>query len=224
MTTLLPVTKTCVLCGTPSEQVEVMSSNTLFGGPDLDTRPAEMLRSTLPYWVQRCPHCGYCSGDLAQNAGDLTQVKTLVESSAYQAQLHDSSLSDPAPTFLCSALIQAQATSYALAGWGCIHAAWVCDDAENSAGAKRCRKQAAEFLQQARQRGQIIIQQRNAGEVVLVDVLRRSEQFELALSLCEEAQRHTSDSTLEAVLRFQSMLITSKDTGCYTVAQALGNV
>src|SRR5690349_6640199 len=65
MTTIIPQTITCSFCHTPSEQNLIGSTNS-FGAPDLDTRPPEMMRSTMPLWVQECPHCGYVAKDLAQ--------------------------------------------------------------------------------------------------------------------------------------------------------------
>jgi len=63
MTTLTPDAMRCALCGELSEHLVVGSSSS-FGPPDLDTRPAELVRSTLPYWVRQGPVCGYCASDL----------------------------------------------------------------------------------------------------------------------------------------------------------------
>ena len=50
MTTLDERTSTCAICGGRSKQTVVASTNAR-GSPDLDLRPPEMQRSTMPYWV-----------------------------------------------------------------------------------------------------------------------------------------------------------------------------
>ncbi len=53
----------CIVCGTESRHLVLLSSNT-FGGEDLDGRPPNMLRRTMKRWVQRCRRCGYCATNL----------------------------------------------------------------------------------------------------------------------------------------------------------------
>ena len=47
MTTVDEAKRKCALCGETSTHIEVMSTNTFGGVPDLDTRPPEMMRSTF---------------------------------------------------------------------------------------------------------------------------------------------------------------------------------
>lgn len=208
----------CAICGTFSEQGEAGPAEEL-GNPDLDLRPPETMRSTIDLWIQRCPTCGYCSASIASSQPGMAEV---VRSEVYQAQLQDSTLPAVANAFLCSAMLLDQAKQFARAGWMAVYAAWVCDDAQVAATA--CRKRAAELLQTARQRGQIISRQKGAAEALLIDLLRRSEQFTLALSICEDALKEQFDDVMMSVLRFQKLLIGKRDTGCYTVGQAVGNV
>lgn len=65
MTTTVPHHSVCGVCGGISEQTGLQSTNA-FGSPDLDLRPPEMERSTMCYWVQTCPQCGYCASDIAE--------------------------------------------------------------------------------------------------------------------------------------------------------------
>ena len=58
------IKQTCFVCGKESSVTVMASTNTLGGTPDLDLRPAEMMRSTMPRWIQECPHCGYIAGSL----------------------------------------------------------------------------------------------------------------------------------------------------------------
>ena len=77
MTTLDEAKKKCAVCGKISAHFEVTSTNT-FGAPDLDTRPPEMMRSTMDMWVQECPSCGYLSGGSEKlREGEVERVSTL---------------------------------------------------------------------------------------------------------------------------------------------------
>jgi hypothetical protein len=144
-------------------------------------------------------------------------------SEAYRDQLINRALPDLANSFLCASIILAALADYARAGWNSLRAAWVCDDTPNIEGAVSCRKRAADLFKEAQLRNQPIATQAGAADALMVDVLRRSRQFPLALSLCEEGLRKYQDDLFKAIFRFQQMLIQRGDTGCYTIAQAVGN-
>ena len=63
MSTMRPMDVTCRVCKKKSEQIILTSTNS-FGSPDLDLRPPEMQRSTMCFWVQRCPSCGYVASSI----------------------------------------------------------------------------------------------------------------------------------------------------------------
>lgn len=81
MTTFGREPKMCAVCGDHVD-VKVLTSSNEMGPRDLDCRPAEMLRSTMGTWVQECPGCGYCSGDVSEA---LSHAGALVRSDHYQA-------------------------------------------------------------------------------------------------------------------------------------------
>jgi hypothetical protein len=68
----------CHVCGKASPQFGIGSTNA-YGYADLDSRPPEMRRSTIGYWVHRCPVCGCCAADL-ETAPET--ARALVEASA----------------------------------------------------------------------------------------------------------------------------------------------
>lgn len=55
----------CGLCGQEAKQHHI-ASYSIFGAPDLDDRPARMLRGTMFYWVSECDACGYIRDRLDQ--------------------------------------------------------------------------------------------------------------------------------------------------------------
>jgi hypothetical protein len=219
MTIINPVEVQCAVCGQTSKQYLLISTNS-FGSADLDTRPPEMMRSTIAHWVQRCTQCGYCNDNLSAL---LPNAPHIMASEAYRDQLINRALPDLANSFLCASIILAALADYARAGWNSLRAAWVCDDTPNIEGAVSCRKRAADLFKEAQLRNQPIATQAGAADALMVDVLRRSRQFPLALSLCEEGLRKYQDDLFKAIFRFQQMLIQRGDTGCYTIAQAVGN-
>jgi len=51
-------------------------------------------------------------------------------------------------------MIMENVGNYAKAGLACVYVAWVCDDENNDAGARKCRVKAVALLRKARQTGQ----------------------------------------------------------------------
>jgi hypothetical protein len=222
---LFPVRKTCAICGREGEQQMIALAEPV-GTPDLDSRPPETLRSTLCTWVERCDVCGYCAPDIEEGVPDadrIAQVSALIRTAEYRERLNAENMPALANSFLCHALLQEDAGAWGAAAWGMIHAAWACDDAGMASAARECRKMAARAVLRAQQRGRRIATLHEVEFLILVDLLRRSEQFDHALSLCEDGQQRLSDKTAVQVLRFQAMLSKKRDTACYSLAQATGN-
>jgi len=218
MTTIYEVEKKCAVCGKSNKYNQIGSTNA-FGSPDLDTRPPEMERSTIDMWVQTCPSCGYCAPDISKR---LKKSLEVVRSDSYQQQLNNPEFPKLANAFLCFSLIQESAGEYAKAGWACIHAAWACDDAGSDAGAQKCRQKAVILLQKAKENGQRFAEQLGGEEALMVDLLRRSKQFELALKTCEDGLQKNPEKIISDILQFQKTLISRSDVACHTIAEATG--
>ena len=183
MTTIIPVEAECSLCGAFSEQHLVTGAATQ-GLPDLDTRPAEPVRATIAYWVQRCPNCGYCATDISL---DYPLADQVLHSAAYEKILRRRVMPEKARQFLAWALIQELNEESGGAGWATVHAAWVCDDADKAPAALECRKLALErFASQRARQGHITgFEDPGVEELVLADLCRRTSQFEAALRWVE---------------------------------------
>ncbi len=167
----------CAICGKTSEHNAILSTN-IFGSADLDFRPPEMQRSTIDTWIQTCPSCGYCAPTISICLEKSSEE--VVRSDSYHQQLNNTEYPKLANIFLCFSLIQESAGGYAKAGKACIHAAWSCDDVGSDAGAQKCRKKAVTLLQKAKENSQRFLKQAISEETLMVDLLRRSGQFELA--------------------------------------------
>lgn len=208
----------CVICSESSIQ-EIVDSTNAFGSPDLDTRPPEMERSTINTWIQRCPNCGYCNSDITKEIKGSSEI---IKSENYLGQLNDENYPDLANEFLCYSIINDVIGDYYEAGWASVKAAWICDDEQNEDAAKRCRKRAIRIFNKVKDSGGIFAKQPGAEEAILIDLCRRSREFELASKLCNEALDKDLNEVIEKVIRLQALLIEEKDTGCYTIQQAMG--
>lgn len=209
MTTLTLQPFGCRACGAPGERVRVDSTNE-FGASDLDTRPPEMRRSTMPYWVVVCGACGYAFDPHADS--DRTPDAELLGSEEYQAQLADPTMPELASGLLCRALFVEADGDLVAAGWSVLAAAWACDDERHAEGAERCRIRTAALWQRAFGAGEQIIEPNEAVHAVLADVLRRAGRFDAAAEECERGLMLDGlDSPLRMALTYTQRLVACRD-------------
>lgn len=215
MTRLRYLNTTCVVCG-ESCRFTIPEAIASIGSRDLDTRPAEPLRSTIYAWVKRCPSCGYCApdpGKAPEGAADVVKLPR------YREQLDARRYPGVANTFLCWSLIQEDLGAPAQAAWASLHAAWVCDDEGNDVPARICRKRAADLLRRAWEQGERLASQAGADEALLVDLLRRAGRLREARAVAKEVLEQNPAPLIAGIMRFQVRLITASDRGVHTVAE-----
>lgn len=219
MTTTLEIPKKCALCGEISKHIELTSTNT-FGPSDLDTRPPEMKRSTIQWWIERCPSCGYCAPYISEQ---LTEAPEVIKSKSYQEQLKNPNFPELVNSFLCWSLIKEKCNDFVDAGWSAVHAAWGCDDERRDESAQECRKKAITLFQKAKEREQSFMRNKTDEKVLLVDLFRRSGQFEEALKICDDELKEESKESvsklLQLIFQFQKTLISNSDTGCHNMGE-----
>lgn len=196
-----------------------LSSNTR-GSPDLDTRPSEMLRSTMRAWVQRCPACGYCS----RNAAEFDdQFRPVMDGSAYRSQLADARYPELASTFVCAAMLAEVIGRRDQAGWGYLHAAWTLDDANKDELARLCRDKAADMFQALLAEGHSFAAEPGASEAIVIDCLRRAGRGPEALLLIERALAQSFDENIRKILEKQRVLIQHGDTSRHLIEATVGS-
>jgi hypothetical protein len=211
MTTLQTVEVICASCGTRSEQTLIGSTNAM-GSADLDLRPPEMKRSTMPWWLQECPSCGSVASDLSENENGLKQI---VESKAFR--LIDGT--DLSRRFMRRSYIDTELGNTDMAATEALWAAWASDDEGDEAAAIRSRIRSASLFQVAAQsdgltpEGQLLLLVRT------LDVLRRAKQFDDAVKLADALQGR-GDDFIARVVAFGRSLAVSQDASARTVAEA----
>jgi len=164
-------------------------------------------------WLQLCPHCGYTSSDLSRSVGDLAVVSGV----EYRAALNDQGFPELARRFLAHALLSVSSEP-AIAAHARLRAAWVCDDSRQTELASQCRRLAAECFTALKPFEDS--QQGITHGAVLVDVLRRSGEFERAAVECDVllAFRQAA-GILRQVLEYQRRLVSDRDAIVHKVEE-----
>lgn len=186
MSTIEETDVVCAVCGHVSVQA-CLTSYSQFGAPDLDFRPAEMLRGTMRYWIMVCPHCGYAAKKLSRRP--RVRRNTLAQIYARA----DTSLPKLAYAFQKHALHRAHRRDTAEAIQSLLWAAWVCDDRGTQAQAIAMRQACLWLTRRHMARCPLSHWQRYVA--LSVDLMRRIGDFEAVLRL--DAQ----DARLSAATR-----------------------
>jgi ribosomal protein L32 len=207
---------TCSVCGTASEQKIVTSTNTFFGSPDLDLRPPEMQRSTMPAWLQECPNCGFISADLSQTE---RRAREIVASEGFAACERGVRAGTFAGRCLKRLFLDEQLGLTEKAAKHALWAAWAADDQQQLAVAAAYRSKASDlFLATATAKvcepSEALVMKTRT-----VDVLRRAGRWEDAVKLADELLgTENLDERIRSVLAFGRRLAQACDNARYTVA------
>jgi hypothetical protein len=216
MTTIVQEEVNCGLCGCRQIITEIRSTNS-FGAMDLDTRPPEMRRSTMAYWVHECDECGFVAAEFGKSvATDAKRVAT----AEYRRELERNDRAQLANRFVCRALLEEAAGDLVSAGWRRLHAAWACDDEAQAEEARVQRLAALELFERARAQGERAVKSVMGGdEVLLADLARRTGEFGRALEFCAIGLAlREIPAFVTGLLTFEQSLVLARDTGRHTVA------
>lgn len=196
---------TCGVCGNPvraafrAPQPEI--------APDLDMRPGEPARSTLPDWVQVCSKCHAAAPDLAALPGS---ARAVVESDAYR--MLSTTGSEETLPFRRWAMICEQAGNRAEQAEALLQAAWAADDA-------------AAMSEPAKLRGAVADLWADTTDVELglrrLDVLRRAGQFDAAAEWVRVLTERGPDELAGTLIAFQQARIAQRDIGRHLISSAL---
>ena len=218
MTIINRVEIECCICGTKINHMDIGSTNTLGGSPDLDTRPPEMQRSTIQYWVQRCPSCGYCSPNLSESADGAEEIINLTE---YQDILKNPDMPEIATSFMALSFEKQLQGKYSDAAWSAIHAAWICDDENHHEASRLCREKAIQMIEKAHANSQVIAKQPGASESITIDLMRRAGMFQQALEFAESTKEKDIEKIIKHIIEYEIGLIKRKDIDSHKISDAL---
>lgn len=216
----LPITVKikCGNCGCENEFMDWASTHS-FGSPDLDTRPSEDYRFTInQLMVKKCNSCGYCNSDIGQIN---EKIELIVNSKNYQDQLNNKQFPEKANEFLCKSIILESDNEVEEAAWASLHAAWNCDDSDKYVQSKFCRNRAIELFQIGNAASILKFEKNGEYPVLLIDMLRKTEQFDKAKTICNIRLQQEDDELIIKILHFQNQLIEVQDIKTYKIEDAI---
>lgn len=212
MTTIIPHELTCAFCHYTSPQ-HLLGSTNSFGRPDLDTRPPEMMRSTMWLWVQECPHCGYVAKDISQPPHDSAHIYCGAGGWRGVPYSHYPEL---AGRFLKLADLQEGVGHTLEAAWSALRAAWACDDAKEEERAIVCRQRAIGYFARVVGTVHLFPKEPGAMEALFADIHRRAGDFDGAVHWADLGLERIPDSAISAVLYFQRAKAILQERARYT--------
>ncbi len=210
MPSVVETSVACAVCGHESRQRHVKGGGQA-GPPDLDLRPRDAVRSTMAYWLQACPGCGY----VAPRLDRATEAeKAVVWSGPYRALLAETNYPALARRFLCRAMILEETGELHAAAEATLQAAWVADDMRRPDLAREWRLTAVALFRQGPPPD---LEQ----QVRIVDILRRAGDFGGAAAQANALERGALPEPVDRVVAFERRLIAAGDVRAYSVASAL---
>jgi len=198
----------CPVCGAISTH-KVFACAFTHGAPDLDYRPPQTLRRTMPFWVKECPECRYAAESFFE---PVTVTAEWLKSEPYISCEGNSFLSPLSVKFYRYYLICRESGNTENALRGIMFAVWSCDDAGDTEGALLCRKLALSELDK------LICEGVNTTKNILIkaDVMRRAGMFDELVA--EYSDIRVKPNQLNYLLRFHYKKALAKDSGCYRMS------
>ena len=200
----------CGVCGTESRHPPFRPAPPE-QPPDLDLRPGEPVRSTMPRWLQQCPGCGYSAPDITRAHPAAAEA---VRAAPFRAVLADSSIPPLARRFLAWALVLEETGALHASAEATLQAAWVADDLGRPDLARPWRLDAVALW-----RGGPALDAEQT--VRVVDALRRAEAWDDAAATAEGLARSAPSEEVAQVITLERRLIEAGDAGRHTIATAL---
>ncbi|HBK05693.1 MAG TPA: hypothetical protein DDZ81_07485 [Acetobacteraceae bacterium] len=195
----------CGVCGHPCRAAFRAPQPEI--APDLDMRPGEPARSTLPDWIQVCSACGAAAPALAELPAAAGAV---VKSDDYRL-LSTTALEETLP-FRRWALIRERQGDGAQQAEALLQAAWAADDS-------------AAMSEAAKLRGEVAALWADTQDVETglrrLDVMRRAGRFEAAEAWAAELGERGPDELARTIINFQRARIADRDIGRHLISSAL---
>ena len=215
MSTFGMVRTKCFICKARNNFGEIRSTSS-HGPSDLDARPSEPRRSTMPYWIQVCPSCGYVSSYVDD---ETTITRPFLESEQYIHCDGIAFVSTLASNFYQQHLIKLAEGDEDHAFTALLYASWACDDAKDQENAILVREKAillADRLLEANE-----INDAETVSLIRADMMRRAGHFEEMIEQYKDVSYSTELSN--QIIAFEIKLAEEKNAECKSVEEAENN-
>jgi hypothetical protein len=198
MTALYRDERQCIIC-TTTTTFTCINRRFVFDDLDLDGRPYDMTLLVLPYWVQHCSKCHFCSSDIRVAS---EQAAEIIKTHAYLNIISDQSYPYVAREYNAASYLCRFAGDYANAGWHALRSTWKCEDTHHPMRGV-IRQQAIDNFLHAIEQQQSFAPTPSEQHLVIADLYRRHGEFVLAKQCNQHAaQLHPSDA-IRAALAIQ---------------------
>ena len=208
----------CIICQNESE-ISSLSSDSSFGLPDLDLRPAKPARRALFAHLQQCYKCGYVNTDISELVSPNS--KEIIKKESYK--LEKSKFARYSTTLVDMGNFVEAADNFLKAAW----------DTEDSIGNGKLEKQAKDDLLETAKnyrKKALRLYLKDIEEsaksfeteaqlyMVLTDLARRAGDFKKALEFIKKGPK-TKGGTgkLRKAFSFQRRLVKEEDMKCYSL-------
>jgi hypothetical protein len=202
MTALYRDQRQCAICKSYTT-FTCINSKFVFDDLDMDGRPYDMSLIVLPYWVQHCSKCHFCSSDI-RIAGD--QATEIIKTSAYLGLIHDQSFPYLSREYNAASYLCRFAHDYATAGWHALRATWKCEDTHHPLRGV-IRQQAIDNFLLAIQHQQQFAQTLSEQHLIIADLYRRHGEFALSRQYNQQAAQLHPHNAISAAINIQSRAI-----------------
>ena len=213
MSTMMNMKKECAICGHVHEYTVVTSTNA-FGYSDLDSRPPEMMRSTMLYNVMVCPKCHYANYDITKKIYKMDEE--WLKDEEYLAIVKDKKISKFGKAFMLCAHLQYKAGHKNEAAYDYLSASWMLEDDRYLSMAKVARKLACSIFKEGFKN-----QKDLTTRMICVDLMRRNGEFDDSLNLANEVLKKNPSDDFIKILKYQIALCEYKDSTVYTFEDAI---
>ena len=185
-----------------------------------------------------CHSCGYATEEITE---ELPRARELIKTARYKEIFFegDSFISYldhsdaqylnivPNDAVFCNAaaFLYEEAREFGDAALQSLYAAWVCDDTKGKKRqAIRFRKQALSLIEKMRKQGKFLRNRQDVTELITVDLLRRSKQFDVAILTADKFLKTAAthgNPLLKNSLQFEKTLSLQKDGNAHSILEII---
>lgn len=198
---------TCGFCGQKFTDKMIWSTNVM--DQDAELRPLTMGLDPLPYYVHACPHCGYTDGDPAQLT-DPEKVEIGKFLTAYR-ESHDGKVRSAGKYEVLANVYIIRKMPAEKIAFAYQRAAWMADDSQDEAAARRYRAATLEYLVKALENQEIEAKKRPTLIYLAGELNRRLGRFDEALQWFSRVE--PNNPHLKELVSQQAALARKKDPG-----------
>ncbi|MDR3208449.1 MAG: hypothetical protein LBT45_01210 [Rickettsiales bacterium] len=196
--------KTCSVCGRKDKYSVVASYNTFGSTIYLDSRVSGGKKPN--HFIKRCEKCNLVGYSIEKPVCD--NQNDIVKSSEYQNFFKKGKITYSDEYLAYAFLLEkCNAEDKRIAG-AYLDAAWNADDRQDNESAVSCRKKALPYFEKL---------DGLENRLVLLDIYRRTGDFENARRLASKIGRRGNECHIEDMIEFQKELIKNKDSDNHAV-------